>query len=256
MRMALLIAAKDLRQRLRDRSIILFAVVAPLGLALIFSMLLRGATSFHANYVVADLDGGSLATTFTGQVLGGLRDAGVATIETRATEADARQAVAAADTEGLEGGRRVHRPARLLRGDRRRPAHVHPDPRGEGRRPPDGGRPLGRRQVRGRRHERPARDAHARGAARGAAGRRGPGGYRGLRPAARHRARGHRRPSSDSSPGRRTSRPRWRSCSCSSPSSPGCSACSRSAGRGRSRAFLLDPSGPGRSWRARRSGAS
>ncbi len=100
MRMALLIAAKDLRQRLRDRSIILFAVVAPLGLALIFSLLLRGATSFHANYVVADLDGGSLATTFTGQVLGGLRDAGVATIEPRTTEAEARQAVAAANIDG------------------------------------------------------------------------------------------------------------------------------------------------------------
>lgn len=100
MRMALLIAAKDLRQRLRDRSIILFAVLAPLGLALIFSMLLRGASNFHANYVVTDLDGGSLATTFTGQVLGGLEDAGVATVETLATEADARQAVEVGNAEG------------------------------------------------------------------------------------------------------------------------------------------------------------
>jgi ABC-2 type transport system permease protein len=100
MRMALLIAAKDLRQRLRDRSIILFAVLAPLGLALIFSLLLRGASSFHANYVVVDLDGGSLATTFTGQVLGGLEDAGVATVETLATEADARQAVEVANAGG------------------------------------------------------------------------------------------------------------------------------------------------------------
>jgi ABC-2 type transport system permease protein len=100
MRTALLIAAKDLRQRLRDRSIILFAVLAPLGLALIFSMLLRGASSFHADYVVTDLDGGSLATTFTGQVLGGLEKAGVATIETRATEADARQAVEVANADG------------------------------------------------------------------------------------------------------------------------------------------------------------
>jgi len=100
MRTALLITAKDLRQRLRDRSIIMFAVLAPLGLAVIFSMLLRGATSFHADYVVADLDGGSLATTFTEQVLGGLKDAGVATIETRATEADARQAVEVANAAG------------------------------------------------------------------------------------------------------------------------------------------------------------
>ena len=100
MRTALLIAAKDLRQRLRDRSIIMFAVLAPLGLAFIFSMLLGGVTSFHADYVVADLDGGSLATTFTEQVLGGLEDAGVATIETRPTEADARRAVELANTEG------------------------------------------------------------------------------------------------------------------------------------------------------------
>ncbi len=100
MRTALLIAAKDLRQRLRDRSIIMFAVAAPLGLAFIFSLLLGGASSFHADYVVVDLDGGSLATTFSEQVLGGLEDAGVATIETRATEADARQAVELADAEG------------------------------------------------------------------------------------------------------------------------------------------------------------
>jgi ABC-2 type transport system permease protein len=102
MRTAILIAAKDLRQRLRDRSVILFAVLAPLGLAFIFSMLLRGATEFHANYVVTDLDGGSLATTFTGQVLGGLETAGVATIRTAPTEADATAEVG---QEGADGWR-------------------------------------------------------------------------------------------------------------------------------------------------------
>ena len=100
MRVALLIAAKDLRQRLRDRSVILFAIVAPLGLAFIFSLLLRGATTFHADYVVTDLDGGTLAATFREQVLGGLEDAGVATIQTRATEADARTAVEQATADG------------------------------------------------------------------------------------------------------------------------------------------------------------
>ncbi len=93
MRTALLIAAKDLRQRLRDRSVILFAVAAPLGLALIFSQLLAGVSTFHASYVVADLDGGSLAATFREQVLQGLVDAKVATIEEVATEAEATSAV-------------------------------------------------------------------------------------------------------------------------------------------------------------------
>jgi hypothetical protein len=100
MRTALLIAAKDLRQRVRDRSVILFAIVAPLGLAFIFSLLLRGATEFHADYVVADLDGGSLAVAFGDEVLGGLEQANVATIATRPTEAEARAAVETATPEG------------------------------------------------------------------------------------------------------------------------------------------------------------
>jgi ABC-2 type transport system permease protein len=100
MRSALLITAKDLRQRVRDRSVILFAVAAPLGLAFIFSLLLGGVTSFHADYVVVDLDGGPQAITFREQVLGGLEQAGVATIATRPTEADGRLAVEAADAQG------------------------------------------------------------------------------------------------------------------------------------------------------------
>lgn len=93
MRTALLIARKDLRQRLRDRSVILLGVVAPLGLALIFSQLLAGATEFHATYAVADLDGGQLSTAFADEVLGGLEDARVATVERVTTADDARAAV-------------------------------------------------------------------------------------------------------------------------------------------------------------------
>ena len=48
MRIALLIALKDLRQRLRDRSALLVSIAAPLGLAVIFSQLLSGATGFGA----------------------------------------------------------------------------------------------------------------------------------------------------------------------------------------------------------------
>jgi len=93
MRHALLIAAKDLRQRVRDRSIILIAVVAPLGLAVIFSQLLAGATEFHADYVVADLDRGTVSTAFTSDVLGSLQASGVATIREVGSETEARAAV-------------------------------------------------------------------------------------------------------------------------------------------------------------------
>jgi len=90
MRTALLIAAKDLRQRLRDRSVLIFAVIAPAGLAAIFSLLLGGVTEFHPRYAVADLDGGPMATILVEDVLGSLVDAGVAELEPASTEAEAR----------------------------------------------------------------------------------------------------------------------------------------------------------------------
>jgi ABC-2 type transport system permease protein len=93
MRVALIVAAKDLRQRLRNRSAILTSIVAPLGLAVIFSQLLGSAVQFHATYVVADLDGGQLSTVLRQEVIGGLVSAGVATVSDVPTEAAARQAV-------------------------------------------------------------------------------------------------------------------------------------------------------------------
>jgi ABC-2 type transport system permease protein len=98
MRVAVLIAIKDLRQRYRDRSALLVSVVAPLGLALIFSTLLGSATNFHATYVVADLDGGTLARVLRTDVIGSLQSAGVADITDVASEADARAAVEAGGT--------------------------------------------------------------------------------------------------------------------------------------------------------------
>ena len=62
MRAALLIAAKDLRQRLRDASAILIAIVVPLALAAALSATLgraTTATTFHL--AVADLDRGPVA---------------------------------------------------------------------------------------------------------------------------------------------------------------------------------------------------
>ena len=95
MRTAILVAAKDLRQRFRDRSVIMFAVVAPLGLAVIFSQLLAGVTEFKVTYTVVDQDGGALARTFQEQVLGSLVESKLATVNEVPTVEAARADVEA-----------------------------------------------------------------------------------------------------------------------------------------------------------------
>lgn len=97
MRIAWLIAAKDLRQRLRDRSALRVAVVAPLVLALIFSSLLGATTDFHTTYVVANLDGGLLSRELQDDVIGSLVNAGVADVRTVPSEDAARAAVTNGD---------------------------------------------------------------------------------------------------------------------------------------------------------------
>jgi ABC-2 type transport system permease protein len=77
------IALKDIRQRLRDRSAYLWGIVAPLGLAAIFSLLLgniAGPGSLHISYVVADEDGGPAARAFVNEVLVPLSNQGVLTL--------------------------------------------------------------------------------------------------------------------------------------------------------------------------------
>jgi ABC-2 type transport system permease protein len=95
MRVALLVAAKDLRQRLRDRSALLVSIVAPLGLAVIFSQLLAGTTSFDATWGVADSDGGELGRALREDVIGSMADGsgGTFRIVDEPTEAAARMAV-------------------------------------------------------------------------------------------------------------------------------------------------------------------
>ena len=74
MRTALLIAGKDLRQRMRDRSALLVAFVLPLALASIFGLILHdvgsGRTTFH--YALVDLYRGASARALTTHVLGPL----------------------------------------------------------------------------------------------------------------------------------------------------------------------------------------
>lgn len=67
MRAALLIAAKDLRLRVRDRSAFLMGLVVPFGLALVFSLILGGASGSGAldlQYGVVDGDGSSISQAF------------------------------------------------------------------------------------------------------------------------------------------------------------------------------------------------
>ena len=93
---ALTITARIIRQRVRDRSAILFAVVTPLGLALAFALLIPNQfSSFHTSFVVVDQDGGQLATTLVDDVLGHLQTAGVADIRRVDSPAEATAAVKA-----------------------------------------------------------------------------------------------------------------------------------------------------------------
>lgn len=76
---ALLIALKDIRQRLRDRSAYLWGIVAPLGLAAIFSLLFSpiAGNALDVRFAVADLDRDEVARAFVEQVLVPLGEQGV-----------------------------------------------------------------------------------------------------------------------------------------------------------------------------------
>lgn len=127
MRAALVIAARVLRQRLRDRSAILFAVLTPLGLALAFSLLIPGDyTSYHTRFVVVSQDQGQLSSILVDDVLGAIRDAGVADVANVSSEAEAADAVRAGDAgaaivipAGLTADVQAGRPAeiRILGGE-------------------------------------------------------------------------------------------------------------------------------------------
>lgn len=92
---ALLIALKDIRQRLRDRSAYLWGIVAPLGLAAIFSLLFSGISenAMDVEFAVADADGGELAGGFVAQLLF-LDEQGVFTVEAVDSAAAARRMAA------------------------------------------------------------------------------------------------------------------------------------------------------------------
>src|SRR5690606_31176424 len=77
MRTLALVTAKDLRQQLGNGTLLIFAVVLPLGLALLFHTVFGGVDDeVEATYGVVDLDGGEHARTFTDSVLGAVAESG------------------------------------------------------------------------------------------------------------------------------------------------------------------------------------
>ena len=98
LRSALVIARRILRQRLRDRSAIVFAILTPLGLAVAFAAIIPDfSPTFHTTILVVDRDGGRLAEILQTDVLGRVAETGIATIATATDEAAA--------TADIEAGR-------------------------------------------------------------------------------------------------------------------------------------------------------
>lgn len=121
MRAAIVIAAKDLRQKIGDRSALFMAILAPLGLAFLFSLMIPRQDGFHTAYVVVDLDGGPIAQGLRDGPIQGLADADVATITAAGSEAEARSQVEVGDVDaaivipaGFSDAIQTGEPARLL----------------------------------------------------------------------------------------------------------------------------------------------
>ncbi len=95
MRAAFIIAAKDLSQRIRDRSAILLGLVAPLGLALIFSAIIPDTSgeSFDVHVGVVDNDRGEISAAFINDVLPAVEADGLLRTDRYDIEAEARSAV-------------------------------------------------------------------------------------------------------------------------------------------------------------------
>jgi ABC-2 type transport system permease protein len=94
LRAALLILGKDLRLRLRDRSVLLFGVVVPLGLTVLFSFIFPDFDEFELPAAVVDLDGGPVAAAFVDEVLPELVAADVLILVDAADEDEARSLLA------------------------------------------------------------------------------------------------------------------------------------------------------------------
>ncbi|MGZ4372520.1 MAG: ABC transporter permease [Gaiellaceae bacterium] len=94
MRPALIILGKDLRQRLRDRSALLVAIVVPLVLASIFGLIFHNAIGGRVSFKVGlvDQDHGPAAQAFNSAALAPLERRGLITVVREPTLAAGRSA--------------------------------------------------------------------------------------------------------------------------------------------------------------------
>lgn len=96
MRAALLIAAKDIKARVRDRSAVMISVVVPFALAFIFNSIFSGVTG-NSNPItlgVVDGDRGPVARVLAQQVLGSIDRSGLIAVRHQASEERARSLAA------------------------------------------------------------------------------------------------------------------------------------------------------------------
>jgi len=93
MRATLLICAKDLKSRLRDRSALLIGIVVPLSLAFIFNSIFSGVSgkSTAIDLGVVNADRGAASAQFVSQVLGAVGRSGLIAIHREPTVARARK---------------------------------------------------------------------------------------------------------------------------------------------------------------------
>jgi linearmycin/streptolysin S transport system permease protein len=94
MRAAVLIAAKDLRQRLRDRSALMIAIVVPLALASIFGLIFHNAIAGRVTFTfgIVDQDHGPAAQAFVADALRPLERAGLVKLQSESSFTAGRQA--------------------------------------------------------------------------------------------------------------------------------------------------------------------
>ncbi|MEO3859646.1 ABC transporter permease [Acrocarpospora sp. B8E8] len=94
MRAIVVITVKELRQRMRDTSLLMFALVLPFGLAAVFNLMIGGIDTAQAfRYAVADADRGTHSAAFVEDVLGPAERAGVIEVEAVADATTARERV-------------------------------------------------------------------------------------------------------------------------------------------------------------------